>query len=182
MTMIILRNFILQLKFIIERTKYAHNNNYKLNITNIDTKNNKIKGTVTIDYGTNEFEVISFETHYSNSDDILIFKSTYKKENYKTKQNLLLTAEKECFVKSEDKIFEEIDTFVIVEQEKKDYFSPKTKYLIHLVDGNIIEAYIVNKKYKFINGISENYTKLNMNNKEIVTNVASIYEKQSKKR
>jgi len=105
----------------------------------------------------NSNETINFKIQIKETDDILIFKSTYQTQTIEET---------------------EIDSFVIINQETKSYFTPKTKYLIHLVGDKIKQAYIVNKKYKFSNGINENYSKMNMENKEIFNNIQTRYESQ----
>ena len=47
------------------------------------------------------------------------------------------------------------------------------------MDSNIKQVYVVNKKYKFENGISENYTKMNMNNKELFNSIMMQYENKN---
>lgn len=153
MNTIILKSFLCRLGFISKKIEYSNIPTYDIILEKID--NNEIEGTFLIK--TDSIETIKFNTKMIESDNILIFKSNYIIENAEAT---------------------EIDTFVIANQEAKSYFTPKTKYLIHLVDDRIEKAYIVNKKYKFINGINENYTKINMNNKEIVNEINNSYESQ----
>lgn len=164
MNTIVLKCFISKLDFIAKKIGYSNNNNYEINIQNINESNNIINGNIFI---KNENpETITFNIQISESEDILIFKSIYKSDS---KQ----------YTDIEET---EIDTFAIVNQDSKSFLTPKTKYLIHLVGTEIKQAYIVNKKYKFSNGIGENYTKLNMDNKEIFNNIKNHYELQTTKK
>ena len=124
---------------------------YEINIENIN--NNVIIGNFIQKKDLKQ--TIKFNIKIIESNNILIFKSTYQ---------------------TIDREQTEIDTFVIINQEEKSYFTPKTKYLIHLVDDKIKQAYTVNKKYKFTNGINENYFKINIENKEIFNNIKKQYE------
>ena len=153
MNTIILKSFISRLDFISKKVEYSNSDTYEIIIENIN--NNEISGIFMVK--NNQNETINFKTQIKETDDILIFKSTYQTS----------TIEKT-----------EIDTFAIINQETKSYFSPKTKYLIHLVGDRIKQAYIVNKKYKFSNGINENYSKINMENREIFNNIQAHYETQ----
>lgn len=174
----ILKCFISKLDFISERTKYEYSSISEINILNVDEEEHIIKGTVVIRLDAKCLEVITFETRFSQLDDILIFKSKYQIDTNNSHQNFDSVVDGEYI----SKVFEEVDTFVIINQESKTFFTPKTKYLIHLVDGNIKQAYVVNKKYKFENGLSENYTKLNMDNKELLNYIQKNYESQGKKK
>lgn len=157
MNTIILKSFISKLDYISKKIGYSNSSIYEIDFENIN--NNEIIGNVSI---KNEVpETIKFNIQISESEDILIFRSTYELSNVQKT---------------------EIDTFVIVNQETRTYFTPKTKYLIHLVDNQIKQAYIVNKKYKFSNGINENHSKINMDNKEIFNNIRTHYELQSTKK
>lgn len=151
-----LKGFISKLDFISKKFEYQNNDNFEINYFNINENTYQINGTITINT-----ETITFNTQLSQSEDMLIFKSTYKYSNNTQISYVNKT---------------EIDIFTIVEQEQNSFFSPKTKYLIHLVDGIIKQAYVVNKKYKFENGISENHTKINMNNKEIFNSITMHYD------
>ena len=151
-----LKGFISKLDFISKKLEYQNNDNFEINYFNINENTYQINGTITINT-----ETITFNTQLSQSEDMLIFKSTYKYSNNTQISYVNKT---------------EIDIFTIVEQEQNSFFSSKTKYLIHLVDGIIKQAYVVNKKYKFENGISENYTKINMNNKEIFNSITMHYD------
>ena len=153
MNTIILKSFLCRLDFISKKIEYSNSTTYEIILENIN--NDEIEGIFFMKDNPNE--VIKFNTKIIESDDILIFKT-----NYQTKNTEEL----------------EIDTFTIINQETKSYFTPKTKYLIHLVGDKIKQAYIVNKKYKFSNGINENYSKINMNNKEISNNIKNYYESQ----
>lgn len=159
MNMIVLKGFISHLNFIAKRKINPYSSNIEINISNIDNKEHKINGNVIIKNETNQNETIIFNIQLSESADMLVFKSTYQ-------------SDKETLTNRD---LEEVNTFVIVNPETKSFFTPKTKYLIHLVDGNLKQAYIVNKKYKFTNGISENYSKLNMDNKDNIDNINNIY-------
>ena len=154
MNTIILKSFISRLDFISKKIEYSNSETYEIIIENIN--NNEVSGIFVNKNNLND--TINFKIQIKETDDILIFKSTYQTQNIEET---------------------EIDTFVIINQETKSYFTPKTKYLIHLVDDKIKQAYIVNKKYKFINGINENYSKMNMENKEIFNNIQSHYELQT---
>ena len=162
----ILKSFISQFGFVSTKTKHSSNKQAEINILNIDNEKHKINGAVIVKNGTAEIETITFETQLSESDDMLLFKTSYQSDTETI----------------QDKAFESVDTFAIVNQEAKSFFTPRTKYLIHLVDGTIKQAYIVNKKYKFSNGISENYTKMNMDNKDIVNDINNAYSSQKSRR
>jgi len=153
MNTIILKSFISRLDFISKKVEYSNSETYEIIIENIN--NNEISGIFKNKNNSNE--TINFKIQIKETDDILIFKSTYQTQ----------TIEKT-----------EIDTFAIINQEAKSYFTPKTKYLIHLVGDRIKQAYMVNKKYKFSNGINENYSKINMENREIFNNIQAHYESQ----
>lgn len=157
MNIITLKSFISRLDFISEKIEYMNSNNYEIIIEN--TNNNEITGIFLLE--NNPDETIRFNTQIIKTDAILIFKSNYQKKDIKKS---------------------EVDTFVIINQESKSYFTPKTKYLIHLVEDKIKQAYIVNKKYKFENGINENHSRINMNNQEIFNNLKNYYESQITKR
>lgn len=154
MNTIILKSFISRLDFISKKIEYSNSETYEIIIENIN--NNELSGIFVNKNNSND--TINFKIQIKETDDILVFKSTYQTQNIEET---------------------EIDTFVIINQETKSYFTPKTKYLIHLVDDKIKQAYIVNKKYKFTNGINENYSKMNMENKEIFNNIQSHYELQT---
>ena len=153
MNTIILKSFLCRLGFVSNKIEYSNSTTYDIILEKIN--NNEVEGTFLIK--NNQTETIKFNTKIIESDDILIFKSKYQTTNCERT---------------------EIDTFVIVNQETKSYFTPKTKYLIHLVGDRIEQAYIVNKKYKFINGINENYSRINMDNKEIINEIRNYYEHQ----
>ena len=153
MNTIILKSFISRLDFISEKIEYLNSNTYEIIIENIN--NNEITGIFLLKNNPNE--TIKFNTQMIKTDDILKFKSNYQTKDIKKS---------------------ETDTFVIINQETKSYFTPKTKYLIHLVEDKIKQAYIVNKKYKFENGINENYSRINMNNQEIFNNIKHHYESE----
>lgn len=155
MNTIILKSFISRLDFISKKIEYSNSDTYEIIIENVN--DNEISGIFINKNNSNEN--IKFKTKIKETDDILIFKSTYQIQKIEKT---------------------EIDTFVIIKQETKSYFTPKTKYLIHLVDNKIKQAYTVNKKYKFSNGINENYLKINMENKEIFNNIQAHYESQIK--
>ena len=154
MNTIILKSFISRLDFISNKIEYSNSETYEIIIENIN--NNEVSGIFVNKNNLND--TINFKIQIKETDDILVFKSTYQTS----------TTEET-----------EIDTFVIINQETKLYFTPKTKYLIHLVDDKIKQAYIVNKKYKFTNGINENYSKMSMENKEIFNNIQLHYEAQT---
>ena len=154
MNKIILKSFISRLDFISKKIEYSNSETYEIIIENIN--NNEVSGIFVNKNNSND--TINFKIQIKETDDILVFNSTYQTQNIEET---------------------EIDTFVIINQETKSYFTPKTKYLIHLVDDKIKQAYIVNKKYKFTNGINENYSKMNMENKEIFNNIQSHYEAQT---
>jgi len=153
MNTIILKSFISRLDFISKKIEYSNSEIYEIIIENIN--DNEMSGIFINKNNSNE--TIKFKTQIKETDDILIFKSTYQTQTIEET---------------------EIDSFVIINQETKSYFTPKTKYLIHLVGDKIKQAYIVNKKYKFSNGINENYSKMNMENKEIFNNIQTRYESQ----
>ena len=155
----ILKTFISKLDFIFKRTGHIYNNDFEINILFIDNGTHKINGTVVIKNKNEESEVIPFETKPCQSEDVLTFESIYQ---------------------IADKLLSEVDSFAIVNKEEKSYYTPKTKYLIHSVNGNINQAYEVNKKYTFEKGISENFIKINMNNKEIVNSINSNYKPKGK--
>ena len=115
MNTIILKSFISRLDFISKKVEYSNSDTYEIIIENIN--NNEISGIFMVK--NNQNETINFKTQIKETDDILIFKSTYQTS----------TIEKT-----------EIDTFAIINQETKSYFSPKTKYLIHLVGDRINEG------------------------------------------
>lgn len=162
MNIIVLKSFISRLDFISKKIKYPYNNSLEINILNIDNNIEKIEGKAIIKNEINEIETITFNIQLSKSDDMLLFRTSYKSDKQPTTNE-----------------YEAVDTFAIVNQESKSFFTPKTKYLIHLVDGNIKQAYIVNKKYKFTNGINENYTKLNMDNKDVINSIPTNYNIKS---
>lgn len=143
MNKIALQNFISKLDFISMTENCIQN-------ININTETNIITGIIEL----GNSEEIFFETNYIQTEDILEFKTKYQINN----QNI-------------SDVLEEINTFIIAKPQTKSLFSPKVKYLLHLVNDNLNQAYIVNKKYNFGNGISENYTKLNMNNKDVLKNI-----------
>lgn len=155
----ILKTFISKLDFIFKRTGNIFYDGFEINILSIDNDTHKINGTLVIKNNNDESEVIPFETKLSQSEDVLAFESIYQ---------------------IADKLLSEVDTFTIVNQQQKSYYTPKTKYLIHTVNGNLNQAYEVNKKYTFANGISENFRKINMNNKEIVNRINSNYKYKGK--
>ena len=153
MNTIILKSFISRLDFISKKIEYSNSEIYEIIIENIN--DNEMSGIFINKNNSNE--TIKFKTQIKETDNILIFKSTYQTQTIEET---------------------EIDSFVIINQETKSYFTPKTKCLIHLVGDKIKQAYIVNKKYKFSNGINENYSKMNMENKEIFNNIQTRYESQ----
>jgi len=167
MNIIILKSFISRLDFISKRIEYQNNNLLEIKITNLKNNSDKyfITGLAIIKNETKEKETITFDIQLTKSQEILIIKSNYESDNKKIKDKN-----------------EEIDTFIITESNNKKYYTPKIKYLIHLVDGALKQAYIVNKKYKFENGISESHSKVNMNNKDITNEINSISTQHKSKR
>lgn len=126
---------------------------------NIDPVTNKINGTIIV----SSSEEIYFETQFEKEDDNnLTFNITY----YIDKHNPSNT-------------IEETHTFIIDDSITTSFFGRKTKYLIHLINGELKQAYIVNKKYQLENGISESYTKMNMKNKEAISNIPINYQVQN---
>ena len=157
----ILQGFISKLSFIDEITKNLSNKLFEIEILSIDNEKNIINGKVNIKNDNQVDESISFETKFNETEDFLIFKTT---------------------IKNSQEIKESVDTFAVVNPKSKAFFTPKIKYLLHLVDGTVKQAYIVNKKYKFSNGISENYTKVNMDNKEIANDINNFYTSNKSRR
>lgn len=155
MNTFILESFISRLEFISKKIESLKNEDYEIKI--LETNNNKIKGKVIIKDQINE------EIHYQIDlieidNNTLIFKSTFN-------------------TNIQSDIIETKDAFVIVEPRVKAFNKvPKIKYLIHIIDGKINQAYIVNKKYKFTNGINDNYSKVNMDNNQIVSQIENEYQ------
>lgn len=178
----ILKTYISRLGFVSERTKFSHNGGCEINITNVGSENHKIEGTVVIKISPSESEVIYFETQLVESPDLLIFKSNYHTNTYKVKQNPNYMGTNEYPIRTETKISETVDTFAIVNKEMRYFFSPKTKFILHLVDGKVNQVYCVSMKYNFNNGLSENFTRLNMNNKDIINDINNKYEETISKR
>lgn len=149
-----LKVFISRLEFISKklRTPYCHN--YEINFFPNQQETHKIAGTVNIQNRKGKTEVVFFETKLSKSEDMLVFKTIYQ---------------------SNGKLSEEIDTFAIATIEQKGYFNPQNNLLIHLVNNKISEAYYVGRKYQFENGISDSFTKLNMNDQDMVNLINNTY-------
>ena len=145
---IALQNFISKLDFI------KNPENVCENIT-ISNEMNTINGII----GLGKNEEIFFESTYRKTDDVLEFQTTYQLNHQYTSE-----------------VLTETDTFIIANSKNKFIFSPRIKYLLHIVNGNLKQAYIVNKKYNFDCGISENYTKLNMDNKEVLRSIPNKYQ------
>lgn len=155
----ILKSFISRLGFVSEKVN-LHHSNFEINILNNFEEQNQIKGTISINSPSQETEIILFETKLSKSDDMLIFKTKYQ---------------------SEGKLHEEVDTFAITNEVQRGYPSSKTKIIIHVVNGKVHQAYRVGKKYKFENGINENLTKFNMENKDVKNMLSNAYGNNKKR-
>ena len=145
MNEIILKSFISNLSFISEKIKHPYINNYEINLLNHKPENNDIRGVINLIYKSGETEVVFFEIKIIKTPEILMFKSKYQNEG---------------------RIEEKTDTYAISSNQQS-FLGNKTKLLVHVVDSKIIDAYCVGKKYKFENGINDNLSKLNMNNKDV---------------
>ena len=178
----ILKTYISRLGFVSKRTKRSYDGGCEINITNIDSESHKIEGTVVIKINDSERDVIYFETQLVESPELLIFKSIYHTNTYKVKENQNSIKPSIYPLRTEFKISETTDTFAIVNKEMRYLFSPKTKFILHLIDGNINQIYCVSNKYNFNNGLSENFTRLNMNNKDIINDINNKYEETIRKR
>ena len=150
----VLKTFISKFEFINQKRTISPSN-IEINISSNTLDSNKINGTISIKNNSDETDIIIFESKLSITEDILIFKTQYQ---------------------SQKKIQEEIDTFTIINTFQNNYSSPKTKYLFHITNGKILQAYRVSKKYKFENGISESLSKFNMENKEVSKMITNVYE------
>lgn len=159
MNEIILKSFISNLSFVSEKIKHPYINNYEINLLNYKTENEEIRGTINILYKSGETEILFFEIKLMKTPEILMFKTKYQNEG---------------------RIEETKDTYAISNNQQS-FFGNKTKLLVHIVDSKIIDVYCVGKKYKFENGINDNLTKLNLNNKD-VQNVLNQTYPNSKKR
>ena len=156
----ILESFISKLGFISQKVN-PYFSNCEININNKSENQNYISGTININPKTSESEIILFESKLNKTEDMFIFITTYQ---------------------SEGKLSEEVDTFTITPDIKIGYSTPKTKLLLHIVDGKLLQAYRVGKKYKFENGINESLSKLNMENKEVINMLNQPENKSNKKR
>ena len=159
MNEIILKSFISNLNLVSEKIKHPYINNYEINLQNNKSESGEIRGALNLKYKSGETEIIFFEIKIIKTPDIIVFKSKYQDEG---------------------RIKETVDTYAISNDQTL-FFGNKNKILVHVVDSKIIDAYCVSKKYKFENGISDNLSKLNMNNKE-VQNVLNQTYPGSKKR
>lgn len=155
----ILKNFIS--KFVFLTTKLNLSSKIEIKISENETEKNKICGTINIQHISGEKETIIFESIYSKTEDILIFKTKYQYGG---------------------KLTEEIDTFSIIKDNQTKYSNPKTKYLFHLANGKIIQAYRVGKNYKFENGIGESLSRFNIENKEVSNMINNIYINNTNKK
>jgi len=159
MTIYILKSFISRLGFVSKKIN-TYYSNYDINITLPSEKQNNIIGTININPTTSESEIILFESKFDKTDDMLIFKTKYQ---------------------SEGKIYEDVDCFTITPEYHQRYSSSKTKFLIHISNGNLFQSYRVGKKYKFENGINESLSKLNMDNKEVINMLNQSYGNAKKR-
>ena len=150
----ILKSFISSLGFVSEKLNLQPSK-AEIKILNNYNESNQIQGIITTSSSTEESEIIFFESHFNKSDEMLIFKTKYQYAG---------------------RIYEEVDTFAIANMDQRGYYTHKTKLLIHVVDGKIVQSYSVGKKYKFENGISENLSKLNMRNKDVINMLNNSYE------
>lgn len=132
--------------------------NFEINILN--NEQDKVTGTIIIKNLQQETKQINFSSKISKTNDILIFKTQYEFEG---------------------KEYEEIDIFTIINENPKNYATTKTKYLFHIVNNKIIQAYRVGKKYKFENGINESLLKFNMESKEVLELISNLYRANEKK-
>lgn len=147
----ILKSFISRFSFFKQGIDLIQQN-FEINISNNNPDN--VIGTITIKTPLLTKQ-IKFNSIISKTEDILIFKTKYQ---------------------IEDKEYEEIDVFTIVNEKTKNYATTKTKYLFHIVNNEIINAYRVGKKYKFENGINESLLKFNMDNKEVLELIKETYD------
>ena len=159
MNEIILKSFISNLSFVSEKIKHPYINNYEINLLNYKTENNEIRGIINLIYKSGETEILFFEIKLIKTPEILMFKSKYQNEG---------------------RIEETKDTYAISSNQQS-FLGNKTKLLVHIVDSKIIDAYCVGKKYKFENGINDNLTKLNLNNKDVQNILNQTYPSAKKR-
>ena len=159
MNEIILKSFISNLSFVSEKIKHPYINNYEINLLNYKTENSEIMGIINFIYNAGETEILFFEIKLMKTPEILMFKSKYQHEG---------------------RIEETKDTYTI-SNNNPSFLGNKTKLLVHIVDSKIIDAYCVGRKYKFENGINDNLTKLNLNNKDIQNVLNQTYPSAKKR-
>ena len=153
----ILKSFISRFSFFKEQIDLIQQN-FEIKILN--NEQDKVTGAITIKNLQQETKQIEFSSKISKTDDILIFKTQYQ---------------------TEGKEYEEIDIFTIINEEQKNYATTKTKFLFHIVNNKIIQAYRVGKKYKFENGINESLLKFNMESKDVLELISNLYSANEKK-
>ena len=153
----ILKSFISRFSFFKEQIDLIQQN-FEIKILNNEQDN--VTGAITIKNLQQETKQIEFSSKISKTDDILIFKTQYQ---------------------TEGKEYEEIDIFTIINEEQKNYATTKTKFLFHIVNNKIIQAYRVGKKYKFENGINESLLKFNMESKDVLELISNLYSANEKK-
>ena len=153
----ILKSFISRFSFLKEQIDLIQQN-FEIKILN--NEQDKVTGAITIKNLQQETKQIEFSSKISKTDDILIFKTQYQ---------------------TEGKEYEETDIFTIINEEQKNYATTKTKFLFHIVNNKIIQAYRVGKKYKFENGINESLLKFNMESKDVLELISNLYSDNEKK-
>lgn len=153
MNEVIMNLYISNLSFVSEKIKNSNIINHEIKLLNYNPEAKKIRGTVNINYKSNEIEMIFFEIKIIKEEDILIFKSKYQNKG---------------------KLNETTDTYAIT-TEQQSFFEKKIKLLIHLTDGKIVDAYCVGKNYAFEKGIHDNLFKVNMNNKDVLNIINQTY-------
>ena len=153
----ILKSFISRFSILKEQIDLIQQN-FEIKILN--NEQDKVTGAITIKNLHQETKQIEFSSKISKTDDILIFKTQYQ---------------------TEGKEYEEIDIFTIINEEQKNYATTKTKFLFHIVNNKIIQAYRVGKKYKFENGINESLLKFNMESKDVLELISNLYSANEKK-
>jgi len=171
MELVTLKNFVLKLGFICNRTKCSHGNSIDINVVNMKDGTKKITGTVTMKMGVNEVEVITFESYLTQKDSLLRFKSKYRIIGFGGNNKLKRITEGVYMPASYSNEITTEDVFAIFEQERKSILNPKSKLLVHKENGNMTQVYYVSKNYKFENGISDNFTLLNMKDQQIADSV-----------
>lgn len=174
MDLIILKNFVLKLGFISERIKCSQGNNIDINVSNMNDGVKKINGTVTMKIGVNEVEVITFETYLTKCDSLMKFKSKYRMISFGGNNKLKDLGDGVYMPASYSNEIKTEDVFAIFKQDRKGILGAKRKLLVHKQNDNIMEVYSVSKDYQFVNGISDNFTLLNMKNQQVAEEVNYI--------